>query len=90
MADVDAALEQDVLDLTQRKRVADVEHHRETDHLRRAIKIAERVSHPQTLRGDGRSLKPFWSDTVLETHHIKRVPVVRDGWIVGIVSVNRA
>ena len=34
VADVDAALEQDVLDLAQRQRVADVQHHRAPDHLR--------------------------------------------------------
>ena len=34
MADVDAALEQQILDLAQRQWVADVQHHREADYLR--------------------------------------------------------
>ena len=33
VADVDAALEQQILDLAQRQRIPDVHHHREADHL---------------------------------------------------------
>jgi hypothetical protein len=33
MADIDAALEKQILDLAQRQRVPDVHHHREVDHL---------------------------------------------------------
>jgi len=34
MADVDAALEQKILDVAQRQRVADVHYHHQPDHLR--------------------------------------------------------
>jgi hypothetical protein len=34
VADVDAALEKQILDLAQRQWLADVKHHREADHLR--------------------------------------------------------
>jgi hypothetical protein len=43
MADVDAMLEQQVLDIAQRERVADVHHDDQPDHLRGAVKVAERV-----------------------------------------------
>ena len=33
VTDVDAALEQQILDLPQRQRIADVHHHREADYL---------------------------------------------------------
>ena len=33
MADIDAALKQQIFDLPQRERIADVEHDREADHL---------------------------------------------------------
>jgi hypothetical protein len=33
MADVDAALEGEILDVAQRQRVADVQHHHGLDHL---------------------------------------------------------
>ncbi|HLY56511.1 MAG TPA: LysR substrate-binding domain-containing protein [Stellaceae bacterium] len=43
VADVDPALEQEVFDVPQRERVADVHHDHEPDYLRRAVKIPERV-----------------------------------------------
>ena len=43
MADVDAALVQQVLDVTQRQRVANVHQHHQPDHLGRAVEPAERV-----------------------------------------------
>jgi hypothetical protein len=33
MADVDAAFEQQILDLAQRKRIADLQHHRQANDL---------------------------------------------------------
>jgi hypothetical protein len=33
VADIDATLEEQILDLPKRQRIADVHHHRETDHL---------------------------------------------------------
>ena len=43
VADIDPALEQQVLDIAQRERVADVHHDHQPDHLRGAVKLAERV-----------------------------------------------
>ena len=45
MADVDAALEQKIFDLTQRQRITDIEHHNVTDDLRRAVEIPEGIFH---------------------------------------------
>ena len=49
-ADIDAALEQDVFDLAQRKRIADLQHYRQANDLGRQVEPAEQVSHPLTLR----------------------------------------
>ena len=43
MADVDAALEQQILDVAQRQRIVNVHHHNEPDDLGRAVEIAERI-----------------------------------------------
>jgi hypothetical protein len=43
MADVDAALEGEILDIAERQREADLQHHHELDHLGRAVEPAERV-----------------------------------------------
>jgi len=51
VADVDAALETDVLDLSQGWRVADVMHLRRANDPRRAIEITEEVIHPPRLWG---------------------------------------
>jgi hypothetical protein len=63
VADVDAALGQDILDLAERKRVSNVQHHRQTDDLRRRIEIAERIFHPTTLPTPLARLKPICSDS---------------------------
>ena len=63
VADIDATFEQHVLNLAQRQRVADVHHHREADDLGRRVEIAERISHPTTLRNEPTRLKPTWSDS---------------------------
>ena len=39
MADLDAALEQEIFDLSQRQRVSDIQHHREADHFGRTVEI---------------------------------------------------
>ena len=44
VADVDAPLEQNILNLSQRQRIADIHHHREADHLGRAVEITEGLS----------------------------------------------
>ena len=61
-ADVDAPLEQNILDLPQRQRIADIHHHREADHLGRAVEITEGIAHRRTLRNLARRLKPVYSD----------------------------
>ena len=45
VANVDTSLEQQIFDLSQRQRVADIHHHHEADDLGRAVEIAERISH---------------------------------------------
>ena len=50
VTDVDATLEQQIFNLPQREGIADVEHHREADHLRRAVEITEWILHPPRLR----------------------------------------
>ena len=65
VANVDAALEQQVLYLSHRQRIADVQHHRQAYDLRRAAEIAERSLHPSRLENGLLCLKPFCSDTAL-------------------------
>src|SRR5208282_3343449 len=45
VADVDPALGQQILDVAQRQWVPHVHHHHQTDDLRRAVEISERVAH---------------------------------------------
>jgi hypothetical protein len=59
---IDAALEQDVFYLAQRKWVPDVHHHREANNLGRRIEITEGISHPRRLENALPCLKPFYSD----------------------------
>jgi hypothetical protein len=44
MADVDAALMQQVLDVSERKGKANVQHYRQANDLRAAVKVLERVA----------------------------------------------
>jgi hypothetical protein len=46
MANIDDPFKQDVLDLAQRKRIANVHHDRQADHLGRTVEATERISHP--------------------------------------------
>jgi hypothetical protein len=62
VANVDAALEQQVLDLTERQRIADIHHHREADNFGRAVEIGEGIFHPLRLGSITRRLKPLYSD----------------------------
>jgi len=59
MTDVDAAFEQQILDLAQRKRVAHIHHHHEADYLGRTIEITEGILHPSRLRTGPAPLKPI-------------------------------
>ena len=62
VTDIDPTFEQQILDLPQRQGIADVHQHRETDHLGRAVEIAERIAHHQRLRIVPAGLKPICSD----------------------------
>ena len=50
VADVDATLGQQVFDLSQRQRVADIQHHRAADYLRRTVEITKRSVPRRRLR----------------------------------------
>lgn len=60
MGDVDAAFVEQVFYVPQRKGKADVHHHRKADDLGRRLEILERITHPETLRNQANSLKPFF------------------------------
>jgi len=62
VADIDAPLEQEIFDLSQRQRIADVHHHREADHLGRAVEIAEGIVRRRRLRNLAGRLQPIYSD----------------------------
>jgi S1-C subfamily serine protease len=66
VADVDAPLKEQIFDLPQRQRIADIHHHREADHLRRAVEITEGSAHRRRLRILVRSLKPIYSDNATQ------------------------
>jgi len=65
VADIDAPLMEQIFDLSQRKRIADIHHHREADHLRRRVEITEGVLHSRRLKNLARRLKPIYSDNAL-------------------------
>jgi hypothetical protein len=67
VADVDAPLVQNILDLSQRQRIADIRHHHEADHLGRAVEITEGIAHRRRLRILARRLKPIYSDNARKT-----------------------
>ena len=62
MANVDAALGQEIFDLPQRQRITDIQHHRAADYLRRTVEITERIVHSRRLRDLTFQLKPIYSD----------------------------
>ena len=62
VADIDPPLEQEILDPSQRKRIADVHHHREADHLGPTVEVMEGILHPRRLRNASPRLKPICSD----------------------------
>src|SRR5665648_8440 len=66
VADVDAPLEQNILNLPQRQRIADIHHHHEADHLGRAVEITEGIAHRRRLRILARRLKPIYSDNAVQ------------------------
>ena len=62
VADIDASFMKKILDLPQRQRIPDADHHRQADHLGRRVERTEWVFHTQGLRAVTVSLKPFCSD----------------------------
>ena len=62
MADIDTALEQEILALPQRQRIAVLHHHREANYLGRAVEITEWITHRRRLRNLARRLKTIYSD----------------------------
>ena len=62
VADIDATFEQQIFDLPQRQRIADLYHHREADYLGRAVEVTEWIAHCRRLRILATSLKPIYSD----------------------------
>ena len=44
VTNVDPAFEQQILDVTQRQRIPDVQHHCHPDHLGRRVEIAKRIA----------------------------------------------
>jgi hypothetical protein len=65
VADIDTALEQDVLDLAQRQRISNIHHHRQADDLGRTVEITECMFHLRRLRNSPSRFKPFYSDSAL-------------------------
>jgi hypothetical protein len=62
MRDIDAALTEQVLDIPERQRVADVHHHRQADDLRRGLEVAEdaRGAHARKAIGTRSRHKPIF------------------------------
>ena len=65
VADVDAPVEQNILDLSQRQRIVDIHHHHEADHLGRTVEIPEGIAHRGRLRNLASRLKPIYSDNAI-------------------------
>ena len=86
VADVDAPLEQNILDLSQRQRIADIHHHHETDHLGRAVEITEGIAHRRRLRILARRLKPIYSDNA--PHRIPVSTLRRSISFIGLLLVS--
>jgi len=68
VANVDAALIEQILDLPQRQRETDLHHHRKANDLGRRLEVAERIFHSLTLPSAHLQLKPGSSDNA--TQHI--------------------
>jgi len=57
MADIDAALEQKIFDLTERQRIANVHHHSQADDVGRTVEISKQILHPTKLRTTASNLQ---------------------------------
>jgi hypothetical protein len=73
VADIDAAFEQKILDLTQLQPIPDVHHHCQADHLRRTDEIAGWIFHPRgygpPLPGSTRFSLTVPSDVISTDRH---------------------
>ena len=67
ITNVDATFEQNVFDLAQRQRIADIQHHREANDLGRTVEITAGISHRLRLRNSPSPLKPIYSDSASDT-----------------------
>ena len=70
MANIDPTLEQQIFDLTQRERIADVHHHCEANDLRWIVEIAEWILHRRRLWNSPSRLKLIFSDNA-PTHSVR-------------------
>jgi hypothetical protein len=59
VADIDAAFEQQIFNLPQRQRIANVHHHREADDLGGAVEVPKGIAHRRRLRIAPPELKPI-------------------------------
>ena len=90
MADINAPFEQDILELTQRKRMPNGHHHREADYLGRTIEAAERISHPRRIWIATHRLKSDCSDNALPGKSANRPPSLADADATAPVGSNDA
>ena len=75
VADIDAPLEQQIFDLSQRQRIPDVHHHREANDLGRTVEITERNLHRCKLWNSHARLKPVRSDNALGGNQSNQVNI---------------
>ena len=79
MADLDAPLVQEILDIAQRQREADVEHHRQTDDLGAGLEVAKRRAFGHALRLAGRPARGNQSSSD-NTHQLIIPSNLRSDW----------
>ncbi len=75
MADIDAAFEQEIFDLSQQLGVTDIQHHRAADYHRRTVEITEGIVHRWRLRGLTSPLKPICSDNSVSSSFLMSVAI---------------
>ena len=80
MADVDSPFEQKIFDLSKRQGVADIQHHRAADYLRRIVEITEGILHRRRLRNLTSRLKPIYSDNACRDNAAASVYSIID-WV---------
>ena len=67
VADINAAFEKKILDLTEPQRISDLYHRRKADNFVRTVEITEGILHPSKLGNEPTRLKPIWSDSAHPT-----------------------